>query len=556
MIQISTIHRKDSHGIKYLQLGGHHGEVFMCSWNPNNKPMFSNAVSDNNKQYHQLATGSADGICRLWGLQDVSSEIWNINTHNNGSTSAVSPNISLHTGVLPHASYIGEKMKDVTSISWSGDGLFIATGMVCIRYKCIYNMYHPDILILIWYIAVLRVFYYSYLYTYICIHSSGCYDGLARIWNCVTGELKFLLKEHKESIFSVKWNRKSNQILTVSHDRRAIVWDSSTGKIVRIFENIHTAPILDVDWKDSDLFATCSTDGNIAICSLLTTAVDVVHVFSGHTDEINAICWSPDGSYLASCSDDTTAKVWVLQPTTAVDGSTSYSSSYLKYNLLGHNKEIYTNRWTPTGPGSNNPGKPLYLCTASFDGYVKVWDMLSGGLVYSLCSHSTLQNISNDDSAIQPVYSVSASPNGDYLAVGSQGGFVSVWDMKTGRMLVEEQGIGDTFDVSWSLDGVLLSACFASGIVNIMNVKNLLHNAITGNENDEMGMELSHGGNGNTEENISQTSMTIEMHNHEILSSDATTPIVLPKVNSVEVNQESDSTKVEELSIKMETEEM
>ena len=61
----------------------------MCSWNPNNS-----LLDKDNKNYHQLATGSADGICRLWGLQDVSSEIWNIN--NTPGTS--NHNISLHTG--------------------------------------------------------------------------------------------------------------------------------------------------------------------------------------------------------------------------------------------------------------------------------------------------------------------------------------------------------------------------------------------------------------------------------------------------------------------------
>lgn len=33
---------------------------------------------------------------------------------------------------------------------------------------------------------------------------------------------------------------------------------------------------------------------------------------TGHTDEINALCWSPGGQFLASCSDDTTAKIWTL----------------------------------------------------------------------------------------------------------------------------------------------------------------------------------------------------------------------------------------------------
>jgi transducin (beta)-like 1 len=63
--------------------------------------------------------------------------------------------------------------------------------------------------------------------------------------------------------------------------------------------------------------------------------------------------------YLASCSDDGTAKIWTTE-----DG--------LKHDLRGHAKEIFTLRWTPTGPNSNNPHVPLYLCTASFDGTVKV----------------------------------------------------------------------------------------------------------------------------------------------------------------------------------------
>ena len=105
---------------------------------------------------------------------------------------------------------------------------------------------------------------------------------------------------------------------------------------------------------------------------------------------MNAVCWSPGGTFLASCSDDSTAKIW-----TAEEG--------LVHDLRGHLKEIYTVRWTPTGPGSANPDKPLYLCTASFDGTVKVWLATSGAIVHSLLRQS------------QPVYSIAASPNGERI---------------------------------------------------------------------------------------------------------------------------------------------
>lgn len=62
---------------------------------------------------------------------------------------------------------------------------------------------------------------------------------------------------------------------------------------------------------------------------------------------------------MASCSDDSTAKIWTIE-------------NELKHDLKGHTKEIFSTKWTPTGPGSPNPEKKLYLCTASFDGTVKV----------------------------------------------------------------------------------------------------------------------------------------------------------------------------------------
>lgn len=518
--------QKDSHGVKYLQLGGHHGEVFMCSWNPNNSSNLdpSKMSESSRKQFHQLATGSADGICRLWGLQDVSSDIWDVNSAPNSAVH----NISLHTGILPHATFIGEKMKDVTSISWSADGKFLAT---------------------------------------------GCYDGLARVWNCSTGELKFMLKEHRESIFSVKWNKHSNHILTVSHDKRAIVWDSVTGTIVRIFERIHANAILDADWKDIDIFATCSTDTNISICSLSTPNLDVVAVLKGHTDEINAITWSPGGQFLASCSDDTTAKVWVLDPIgqeTSPVTAPGQRSGHMKFNLTGHTKEIYTTRWTPTGKYSANPDLALYLCTASFDGYVKVWSMDTGLAVFSLCSSnvslslddvvmpppgspsgsgggaSAVSTTTGNSSSVrthplQPIYSVSSSPNGKYLAIGSQGGYVSIFELATGHMVVEEQGLGDTFDVSWSFDGELLSACFASGLVNIMNVKNLLSGSSISNANSSSN-SISDAGMTTIEEGDNSNNNAMELatqsDENKPANTTATTAVTTEFVSPVKVEKQ------------------
>ena len=61
-----------------------------------------------------------------------------------------------------------------------------------------------------------------------------------------------------------------------------------------------------MDWRNNNTFATCSTDHLIYVCKLGES--QWIKKFAGHSDEVNAIKWDPQGQLLASCSDDGTAK--------------------------------------------------------------------------------------------------------------------------------------------------------------------------------------------------------------------------------------------------------
>lgn len=54
------------------------------------------------------------------------------------------------------------------------------------------------------------------------------------------------------------------------------------------------APTLDVDWRDSKDFATCSTDRRILICRLGEN--QPLKELLGHADEVNAVKWDPSGA--------------------------------------------------------------------------------------------------------------------------------------------------------------------------------------------------------------------------------------------------------------------
>ena len=50
------------------------------------------------------------------------------------------------------------------------------------------------------------------------------------------GELRNTLNNHRGPIFSLKWNRKGDLLLSGSVDKTAIIWDGRTGEVKQQFE--------------------------------------------------------------------------------------------------------------------------------------------------------------------------------------------------------------------------------------------------------------------------------------------------------------------------------
>ncbi|RQM25295.1 hypothetical protein B5M09_011285 [Aphanomyces astaci] len=117
------------------------------------------------------------------------------------------------------------------------------------------------------------------------------------------------MAHHTGPVFAVRWNPSSRVVLSASLDSTVSLWDiQASSKLAQM--TLHDgASILDAAWKDDATFATCSADTTIRLTNVDDAAGPCV-TWKGHTDEINAIHWNPPATVLASCSDDTTVKLW------------------------------------------------------------------------------------------------------------------------------------------------------------------------------------------------------------------------------------------------------
>ncbi|XP_073826493.1 transducin beta like ebi [Musca autumnalis] len=326
------------------------------------------------------------------GSGDSTARIWDM------SDAMASPNQLVLRHCIQKGGAEVPSNKDVTSLDWNCDGTLLAT---------------------------------------------GSYDGFARIWK-TDGSLASTLGQHKGPIFALKWNKRGNYILSAGVDKTTIIWDASTGQCTQQF-SFHNAPALDVDWQTNNSFASCSTDQRIHVCRL---GSDVpIKTFKGHTNEVNAIKWCPQGKLLASCSDDMTLKIWCM------------NRDKCCHDLQAHSKEIYTIKWSPTGPGTQNPNTNLLLASASFDSTVRLWDVERGMCIHTLTKHT------------EPVYSVAFSPDGKYLASGSFDKCVHIWSTQNGHLVHSYKGTGGIFEVCWNSKGTKVGASASDGSVFVLDLR-------------------------------------------------------------------------------------
>jgi WD40 repeat protein len=202
-----------------------------------------------------------------------------------------------------------------------------------------------------------------------------------------------------------------------------------------------------VKWSpDGTLIASASNDHTIKIWEAETG--ELLKVLSGHSDVVTDLEFTPGGELLFSASKDNTFKVW--EPTTGkmlseVEPTTGEMLSGLEPN------EIIFNGITISHDG-------LLIALASSDG-IRTWSYLSGKLLWHQAPSQT-------------GFAVKFSPDGNLLASGSDDMAVTMWEPTTGNLQFKLSDHSDAVTaLEFSLDGKLLASGSRDKTVNIWNLK-------------------------------------------------------------------------------------
>jgi eukaryotic-like serine/threonine-protein kinase len=201
----------------------------------------------------------------------------------------------------------------------------------------------------------------------------------------------------------------------------------------------HSQPVNAVAWSpDGKRIASASSDHTVQVWgaangrNLLT--------YHGHTDSVDAVAWSPDSRHIASASSDHTVQVW--------DATTGgYVLTY-----RGHSDDVTAVAWSPDS---------RRIASASLDRTVQVWDAITGGHVLTYREHT------------EGVDAVAWSPDSSRIASASWDGTVQVWDAANGRSLLTYYGHTERVTaVAWSPDGSRIASASWDGTVQVWDAAN------------------------------------------------------------------------------------
>jgi len=190
--------------------------------------------------------------------------------------------------------------------------------------------------------------------------ASASYDKSIKIWDVEKATEIKTLKDHADAVYAVAYNPAGNLLASGSADRSVKVWDVAAGKRLYTLSG-HGDIVFSLSWNAAgNQITSTGADRTVRTWNVNPQNGNQARNVTGHEKSVNEVCYSPDGSLMATASDDKSVVIWNAGNGSKKHTLGSQPDSMLSVAFSGDNKQ---------------------LAVGSFDGTVRIYNVEDGKLV-------------------------------------------------------------------------------------------------------------------------------------------------------------------------------